>query len=137
VSPWARGYQIWMTGLGAEPGAGLIAALPVGACGLAETARIVRYLAGESAGQCGPCRFGLPAVASELERVAAGRTAGLGLLRRWLGQVDGRGGCAHPSGAVRLVRSALRTFGAELSKHAAGSCGGTAQALPVPSPGPR
>jgi two-component system, OmpR family, response regulator len=63
--------------------------------------------------------------------------AGLGLLRRWLGQVDGRGGCALPSGAVRLVRSALRTFGAELSQHAAGSCGGTAQALPVPSPAPR
>jgi len=36
-----------------------------------------------------------------------------GLLRRWLGQVDGRGGCAHPDGAVRMIRSALRTFGAE------------------------
>ena len=29
-------------------------------------------------------------------------------LRRWLGQVDGRGGCAHPDGVVRLVRSALQ-----------------------------
>ena len=123
--------------LGAGPGAGLIAALPAGACGLAETARVVRYLAGESAGQCGPCRFGLSAVAGELEQIAEGRTADLGLLRRWLGQVDGRGGCAHPSGVVRLVRSALRTFGAELSQHAGGSCGGTARVLPVPSPGPR
>jgi len=126
-----------LAGLGTEPGAGLIVALPAGACGLAETARVVRYLADESAGQCGPCRFGLPAVASELERVAGGRSADLGLLRKWLGQVDGRGGCAHPSGAVRLVRSALRTFGTELTRHAAGSCGGTAQVLPVPSPGPR
>jgi len=126
-----------LAGLGAEPGAGLIAALPAGACGLAETARVVRYLASESAGQCGPCRFGLPAVAGELERIAGGRTAGLGLLRKWLGQVDGRGGCAHPSGAVRLARSALRTFSAELSQHAAGSCGGTAQVLPVPPPEPR
>ena len=123
--------------LGAGPGAGLIGALPAGACGLSETARVVRYLAGQSAGQCGPCRFGLPAVAGELERIAAGRTADLGLLRRWLGQVDGRGGCAHPSGAVRLIRSALRTFAAELSQHAAGSCGGTARVLPVPSPEPR
>ena len=121
----------------ADLGAGLIAALPAGACGLAETARVVRYLAGESAGQCGPCRFGLAAVAGELERIAEGRTADPGLLRRWLGQVDGRGGCAHPSGVVRLAGSALRTFGTELSQHAGGSCGGTARVLPVPSPGPR
>ena len=126
-----------LAGLGAGPGAGLIAALPAGACALAETARVVRYLARESAGQCGPCRFGLSAVAGEFGQIAESRTAGLGLLRRWLGQVDGRGGCAHPSGVVRLVRSALRTFGAELSQHAGGSCGGTARVLPVPSPGPR
>ena len=84
--------------LGAGPGAGLIAALPAGACGLAETARVVRYLAGESAGQCGPCRFGLPAIAGEVERLADGRGADPGLLQRWLAQVDGRGGCAHPGG---------------------------------------
>ena len=93
---------------------------------------MVRYLAGESAGQCGPCRFGLPAIAAEVERLADGRGTDPALLRRWLGQVDGRGGCAHPSGAVRLVRSALRTFGAELSRHAAGRCCGTASVLPVP-----
>jgi NADH:ubiquinone oxidoreductase subunit F (NADH-binding) len=120
--------------LGAGPGAGLIAVLPAGACGLAETARVVRYLAGESAGQCGPCRFGLPAIAGQVERLAAGHGADPGLLRRWLGQVDGRGGCAHPDGAVRLVRSALRTFGAELERHAGGRCsGGLACVLPVPS----
>ena len=123
--------------LGAGPGAGLIAALPAGACGLSEAARVVRYLAAQSAGQCGPCRFGLTAVAGELERIAEGRTTDPGLLHRWLGQVDGRGGCAHPGGAVRLARSALRTFAAELSQHAAGSCCGTARVLPVPSPGPR
>ena len=100
--------------LGAGPGAGLIAALPASACGLSETARLVRYLAGESAGQCGPCVFGLPAIAGQAERLAEGRGADLGLLHRWLGQVDGRGGCAHPGGAVRLVRSALRMFGPEL-----------------------
>ena len=97
--------------LGAGPGAGLIAALPAGASGLGETARLVRYLAGESAGQCGPCLFGLPAIAGQVERLAEGCGADLGLLHRWLGQVDGRGGCAHPDGAVRRVRSALRTFG--------------------------
>jgi NADH:ubiquinone oxidoreductase subunit F (NADH-binding) len=118
--------------LGAGPGAGLIAALPAGACGVRETVRVVRYLAGESAGQCGPCRFGLAGIAGEVERLAEGRTTDAGLLRRWLGQVDGRGGCAHPSGAVRLVRSALQTFGAELDEHAAGWCRGNASVLPVP-----
>jgi NADH:ubiquinone oxidoreductase subunit F (NADH-binding) len=103
--------------LDASPGAGLIAALPAGACGLRETARLARYLAGESAGQCGPCRFGLPAIAGEVERLAAGHDTDTGLLRRWLGQVDGRGGCAHPDGAVRMIRSALRTFGTELGGH--------------------
>ena len=124
--------------LGAGPGAGLIAVLPAGACGLAETARVVRYLAGESAGQCGPCRFGLPAIAGQVERLADGHGAEPGLLRRWLGQVDGRGGCAHPDGAVRLVRSALRTFGADLERHAEGRCsGGPARVLPGPRGGGR
>ena len=120
--------------LDAGPGAGLVAALPAGVCGLAETARVVRYLAGESAGQCGPCRFGLSAIAEQVEQLADRRSADPWLLRRWLGQVDGRGGCAHPDGAVRLVHSALRTFGAELERHAAGRCsGGPAGLLPVPS----
>ena len=123
--------------LGARPGAGLIAALPVGACGLGETARVLRYLAGESAGQCGPCVFGLPAIAGQVERLAEGRGADPGLLRGWLAQVDGRGGCAHPGGAVRLVRSALRTFGPELNWHAGGRCRGPAGVLPVPPGGGR
>ncbi len=122
--------------LGAGTGAGLIAALPADACGMAETARVVRYLAAES-GQCGPCPFGLAAIATELDRIAEGRTTDLSLLRRSLGQVDGRGGCAHPDGAVRLVRSALRVFGAELSEHAAGWCRGAGSVLPVPPGRPR
>ena len=96
-----------LAALGAGVGAGLIAALPDDACGLAETARVVRYLADESAGQCGPCLFGLDAIAGEVQRLAEGRTSDLSTLRRWLGQVDGRGACRHPDGAVRLIRSAL------------------------------
>jgi NADH:ubiquinone oxidoreductase subunit F (NADH-binding) len=118
--------------LGASTGAGLIAALPHDACGLRETARVVRYLADESAAQCGPCLFGLDAVAGQVERLADGRTSELGMLRRWLGQVDGRGACSHPDGAVRLVRSALDLFGPELERHAQGWCCGTSSVLPVP-----
>lgn len=118
--------------LGAGVGAGLIAALPGSACGLKETARVVRYLADQSAGQCGPCLFGLPAVAGEVERLADSRTTDLGTLRRWLGQVDDRGGCSHPDGAARLVRSALDAFGPELDQHSHGWCAGTSSILPVP-----
>ena len=123
--------------LGTGTGAGLIGRCPLTRAGMAETARVVRYLAAECAGQCGPCLFGLAAIAAELDRIAEGRTTDLGLLRRWLGQVDGRGGCAHPYGAVCLVRSALRVFGAELSEHAAGWCRGVRSVLPVPPGRPR
>jgi NADH:ubiquinone oxidoreductase subunit F (NADH-binding) len=121
-----------LAGLGAGIGAGLIAALPDTACGLAETARVVRYLAGESAGQCGPCLFGLDAIAGQVQRLADGRTADPATLVRWLGQVDGRGACRHPDGAVRLVRSALDQFTDELRLHAHGRCSGTDRVLPVP-----
>jgi NADH:ubiquinone oxidoreductase subunit F (NADH-binding) len=121
-----------LAGIGAGPGAGLIAALPDSACGLAETARVVRYLAGESAGQCGPCLFGLDAIAGQVQRLADGRIADAGPLIRWLGQVDGRGACRHPDGVVRLVRSALAQFTDELGRHAHGRCSGTDRVLPVP-----
>ncbi len=125
--------------LGASVGAGLIAALPANACGLAETARVARYLADESAGQCGPCLFGLDAVAGEVQRLAEGRTSSLTMLHRWLGQVNGRGACSHPDGAVRLISSALAVFATELDQHAQGWCCGSAKAavLPVPPRRPR
>ena len=54
-------------------------------------------------------------------------------LPRWLELVDGRGGCAHPDGAVRFVRSARRVFAAEFELHASGRCsGGGGPVLPLP-----
>jgi NADH:ubiquinone oxidoreductase subunit F (NADH-binding) len=117
-----------------SPGAGLVAALPGDACGLAETARVARYLAGESAGQCGPCVFGLGAIAGEVEALAAGRYFRPDRLRRWMAQAEGRGACRHPDGAVRMVRSALEVFGAEVDRHSRGWCCGRRPpgVLPVP-----
>ncbi|HEX9066300.1 MAG TPA: NADH-ubiquinone oxidoreductase-F iron-sulfur binding region domain-containing protein [Streptosporangiaceae bacterium] len=126
-----------LRGAGAGVGAGLIAALPADSCGLAEAARIARYLAAESAGQCGPCVFGLDAIAGQMERLASGRGPDLARLSRWIGQVgSGRGACKHPDGAVSMVSSALRTFEPEIEQHARGWCTGTAEpagVLPVPS----
>jgi NADH:ubiquinone oxidoreductase subunit F (NADH-binding) len=89
---------------GATLGARVVLALPASANGLIETTRIVRYLAGESAGQCGPCVFGLPALADALEAGDDERAV------RLARTVKGRGACAHPDGAAQLVESAYRTF---------------------------
>jgi NADH:ubiquinone oxidoreductase subunit F (NADH-binding) len=106
---------------GGSLGVGMLLALPARACGLAETARIVRYLAGESAMQCGPCMFGLPSIARDLEMLTfGGRPEVLDRLRRRLGVVRGRGACAHPDGAVRLAASALTVFAADVHAHAEG-----------------
>ena len=55
---------------GAAAGAGVLAALPSDRCGLTEAARVTRYLAAESAGQCGPCLNGLPRIAAGLAELA-------------------------------------------------------------------
>jgi NADH:ubiquinone oxidoreductase subunit F (NADH-binding) len=99
----------------------MLLALPARVCGVAETTRIVRYLAGESAMQCGPCMFGLPSIARDLEMLTfGGRPDVLDRLRHRLGVVRGRGACAHPDGAVRLAASALTVFAADVHTHAMG-----------------
>lgn len=95
---------------GGTLGAGLVIALPESAGGLATTARIVRYLAGQSARQCGPCLNGLPALADAMEQLVAGADVEE-RVRRWCGLLPGRGACSHPDGAVALVASALEVFG--------------------------
>ena len=105
---------------GPAPGAGVLAVLPAGACGLAETARVLGYLAAQSAGQCGPCIFGLPAIADDFAQLASGRPQGpvLDRLERRIGVVSGRGACRHPDGATRLAASALTAFAADARAHA-------------------
>jgi NADH:ubiquinone oxidoreductase subunit F (NADH-binding) len=120
----------------ARVGAGIVIALPADRCGLVETARAVRYLALESAGQCGPCLNGLPRIAAALAEIAGGRARPQTVadVERWAGLVAGRGACHHPDGTVRFVRSALRTFAAEVEWHKRGRCSATNTRpfLPVP-----
>jgi NADH:ubiquinone oxidoreductase subunit F (NADH-binding) len=126
--------------LGASPGAGVVIALPVDACGLVETALVLRWFAGESAGQCGPCVYGLPDLAATTAALARGEAdaGAVARLRRWADQIEGRGACHHPDGAVNLLRSALTVFEADVARHAAGvPCVGAAgrPVLRVPTPG--
>ena len=132
-----------MATAGASIGAGVVVALATSSCGLAETARIAHWMAGESAGQCGPCVFGLPAIAEDLTLLAAGRSSHSVLERRChrLDEVEGRGACGHPDGVVRIVRSALSVFADDLASHLrSGPCPGsrahTVLALPGRDGGP-
>jgi NADH:ubiquinone oxidoreductase subunit F (NADH-binding) len=126
--------------LGAAVGAGVLAALPTSRCGLVESARVVSYLALESAGQCGPCLNGLPRIAATFSHLARqGSTSSTrDDLQRWSQLVERRGACHHPDGTVRFLRSALTVFADEVALHEAGRCSATTNEpfLPIPAGSP-
>jgi NADH:ubiquinone oxidoreductase subunit F (NADH-binding) len=104
---------------GSAFGCGVVAFLGQDQCGVRATSRIMDWMAGQSAAQCGPCVFGLRAIADATSRVANGTPDGdeLERLRRWAGQIVGRGACRHPDGAVGQLLSSLRVFEAEWEMH--------------------
>lgn len=119
-------------------GCGVVLLLSASSCGLLESARILRYLAAESAGQCGPCVFGLQSIAETIERIAVGKSNPEDVLwlRRWAGQISGRGACHHPDGAIRLLLSALTVFHLDIERHAkSGPCDGVRQPSILPGIG--
>jgi NADH:ubiquinone oxidoreductase subunit F (NADH-binding) len=141
---WADAVDVWdlpltstaLAPAGCSVGAGVVILLPRGVCGLVETARVVRYLATESARQCGPCLFGLPALADAMQAIANTRRAARARAAavRYSATLTDRGGCHHPDGTVRLVRSAFDVFAAEVDLHGKGICTARrgAAVLPVP-----
>jgi NADH:ubiquinone oxidoreductase subunit F (NADH-binding) len=108
--------------VGARLGAGALLSLADGSCPVSETARYTTYLAGESAGRCGPCRNGLPAMGAEMRALARGADT-RPRLRELAGLVTGRGACAHPDGTARLVGSLLTTLDDLVETHLDGACG--------------
>ena len=151
---WVPGAAIGEITIGAESlrragsslGCGVVFALPEDACGLHESARVARWLAGENAGQCGPCVYGLDALAGVMEAMVVGGPA-LGSMssgsrtaaervQQLTDEIAGRGACKHPDGAVRFVQSSLAVFAAEVARHAEhGPCGAAVGHLPTPMPG--
>jgi len=115
---------------GGALGAGILIALPAASCPIAETARVVRYLAEESAGQCGPCVSGLPALAGALAGLAfsGGRDRGVDDIAALVPLIERRGACRHPDGVAQLV--------ADAHWHQwQGTCGGVRRAPLLPLPG--
>jgi NADH:ubiquinone oxidoreductase subunit F (NADH-binding) len=100
-----------LRGRGLSLGAGVLAALPA-----------------QSAGQCGPCRFGLPSVAASMAALVRGGRRSRRESERlatFLGEIRGRGACRHPDGAVRMVASALDVFADDAAAHLRGRCQAT------------
>ncbi len=127
---------------GATLGCGVVVAIPALCCGVTETAHVARYLASESAGQCGPCVYGLDAIASALEQLASGRAprGTVATVERWLGDVAGRGACHLPDAAVGFVSSSLAVFADDYVLHERkGACASVAHppVLPLPDPATR
>jgi NADH:ubiquinone oxidoreductase subunit F (NADH-binding) len=145
---WLRPDVAWPTPLsqpglrsvGGAMGAGVLVVLGESSCGLAETARVVRYLADETAGQCGPCMFGLPALADVLARLAyhGGQGDDIDRIARLIPLIEGRGACRHPDGATQLAASALDAFADDAHRHdRLGPCYGVGcqPVLPIPTEG--
>ena len=127
---WMSGTDAWQAPLdpldlkcsGASFGCGIVWFLGTDDCGVRATARILDYMAGQSAAQCGPCVFGLRAIADATARLATGSAYGDDLRRvtGWSETLAGRGACRHPDGAVGLLRSGLSVFEADFIAHQRG-----------------
>lgn len=99
-----------MRAAGASFGTGIIAVPPRDRDELQWSAEILEWMAGESAGQCGPCIFGLPELAREYRQAVEARHFQQRRLRKvqeTMALIEGRGACRHPDGAIRMARSAL------------------------------
>jgi NADH:ubiquinone oxidoreductase subunit F (NADH-binding) len=123
---------------GASLGAGVVVLLSEHACPVAETARVTRWLAEQSAEQCGPCLHGLDALATTFEQVCDGLApphAGA-RIEQLSALVSRRGACAHPDGTARFATSAVEVFSEELADHARhGACDACAKPSELPLPG--
>lgn len=133
-TPWSPDA---VSNSGGVIGAGILWALGDQHCGIRELASVTRWMAGESAGQCGPCRFGLPAVADDLALLLTAQADAetLGEVTRRLPLIQGRGGCKHPDGTARFISTGLHAFHDELAHHLHGRCTAhtTERALPIPA----
>lgn len=132
----ARLSRSELAAFNASPGAGVMVALGEATCGLLEMSRVMKYLAAESAGQCGPCLNGLPRIAEQMSSLAhqGGNRDAVDEMLRLGDLVADRGACHHPDGSVRFLRSGLRVFADEVELHLAGRCSRTSDDAVLPTP---
>ncbi|SHH19640.1 NADH:ubiquinone oxidoreductase, NADH-binding subunit (chain F) [Jatrophihabitans endophyticus] len=122
--PQIRLSRAGVAAAGGTLGAGVVAVVGEDSCALGELGRVTDWLAAQSARQCGPCAFGLPALAADVRALAAGSAAAVSDALGHARAVDGRGACAHPDGAARFVVSAVHLLHEETDRHREhGGCG--------------
>lgn len=142
---WVAGEKAWrlpldasfLVGAGAPLGCGLVGVLGPGRCGLAEAARLMAWLSGERAGQCGACAVGLPEVADRLTAIADGSRRGRRETHRLVTLTEaivGRGLCSLPDGAAAMAESAMAVFEDEVRLHRRGRCSGVTDGPLFPLP---
>ncbi len=142
---WVAADRLWnqtidvdsLRSVGASLGTGVLVVAPATTCGVTETDRVLTFLARQTAGQCGPCHVGLPAIADTFHKIATGRArpAAMDLLTRWSKDVRGRGACRHPDGAMLFLGSAMEVFAPDLRHHLRhGECRNSTQPALLPLP---
>ncbi len=103
-------------GLGGRWGAGAFVWVPEDLPAWDVLAAVANELAAGTAGECGPCWRGLPAVGQRISLMAElpepQRQEHREALDELLSLVDGRGICGHPMAAAAALRSALEVIGA-------------------------
>lgn len=104
-------------------GPGIIEVLDPRLCPLEHVTGLLAYAAGESAGQCGPCMFGVPELSAlwqqYLRNPSAQHRSALGTA---IGLLPDRGGCRFPDGVAGVAASAIAAFSTHLDAHRAGGC---------------
>ncbi len=135
-----------MRDAGAVIGASVLWLVGESECPLNEIARVTAWMAGESAGQCGPCIYGLPSISDDVHHLAMRHMndSEMKRLEQRLKLVQNRGGCKHPDGTARFVATGLKAFADEVALHLDRRCSapldrpvsrpGTEGSLPVPAP---
>lgn len=111
--------------VGGALGAGAILPISQDTCPLGESLQVAKWLAEESAGQCGPCYLGLPAAARGMEDILnGGGPAALEALKQVAKNVKRRGACSHPDGSAMFLESTVKAFTDDLAAHVLGNgCG--------------
>ena len=118
----------WLAPLGVGIGSGVIEVLDPRQCPLVLMGQLIDYAAGESAGQCGPCMFGLPALADDWYALVMQPGSADEHRQRWeqiqrhLDLLPGRGACHFPDGVSRWARSGLGVFAEHVHAHQQGWC---------------
>ncbi len=119
-APWSREG---LARFDARLGPGILEVVNPRGCPLDMVGDLLTYAAGESAGQCGPCMFGVPELSALWQQYVRSPSARhRRALEVNLGLLPGRGGCKFPDGVAGVARSALTVFAEHITEHASGRC---------------